>query len=137
MFWKKFKIKGKILSALLLLSVLTLGITGTLMLINMDWLGNYALEKMTSLGATAVVNSKKNDQNNQNMFDIDKNFTIIYLNVQGAAIMRPSIVNPVLSLCDLVGNDYMKAVCRARAFAEKGDFLAADPDCIYIPGSKK
>ncbi len=36
--------------------------------------------------------------------------------------MRPSIVNPVLSLCDLVGNDYMKAVCQARVFATGVDF---------------
>ncbi len=46
--------------------------------------------------------------------------------------MRLSIVNPALSLCDLVGDDYMKAVCRARSFA-----AGVDPEQLLAVAEEK
>ena len=35
--------------------------------------------------------------------------------------------------CGACGYRRLCAGCRARAFADTGDFLAAEPDCVYIP----
>jgi AdoMet-dependent heme synthase len=39
--------------------------------------------------------------------------------------------------CNACGYRRICAGCRARAFADGGDFLAQDPDCSYDPGAEK
>jgi sigma-B regulation protein RsbU (phosphoserine phosphatase) len=55
----RLKIKGKILLALMLLSVLTFGVMFALSTVNIKGLGGYAIEKCRFLGSSAVNDSKK------------------------------------------------------------------------------
>ena len=47
-----------------------------------------------------------------------------------AALRNPALLK---GKCGACGYRAACAGCRARAFADSGDFLAADPDCIYCP----